>query len=444
MLKKVLVLGWDCGEPTIVFDKLLNKLPNVKKIIKSGFYSSMRTCHPPITIPAWQVMLTGKSPGELGIYGFRHRINNSYTEFSIVTNNDIHEKRIWDLIGNKGKKSILSGIPPSFPVKPINGNIVSCFMTPDFNKNSIFPEYLKNEIESLVKNYPFDVVFRTEQKERLKQDIFDMTEKHFKVFEYLLQNKEWTFAMHVEIGLDRVQHGFWRYFDKDHHLYEKNSRFKNVIPDYYRLLDKHLGIIMKLIDDATLLLVVSDHGAKRMKGAFCVNQWLESIGYLHLKEKPKKGDSIQNLNIDWQKTKAWAWGGYYSRIFFNVKGREKSGIIDKKNLPVEIEKLKAKISELKGPDGEKWQNKAYTPSELYNTLKGNYPDLMVYWDDLSWRAAGTLGYENMYLKENDTGPDDGVHNWNALIMAYNKKQKLNFTKSLEIKDVFEIIMSWLK
>jgi predicted AlkP superfamily phosphohydrolase/phosphomutase len=35
--------------------------------------------------------------------------------------------------------------------------------------------------------------------------------------------------------------------------------------------------------------------------------------------------------------------------------------------------------------------------------------MMVYFDDLSWRAAGTLGWESNYLKENDTGPDDAVH-----------------------------------
>ena len=30
---------------------------------------------------------------------------------------------------------------------------------------------------------------------------------------------------------------------------------------------------------------------------------------------------------DWSKTVAWAWGGYYSRVFLNVKGREPNGVI---------------------------------------------------------------------------------------------------------------------
>jgi len=188
------------------------------------------------------------------------------------------------------------------------------------------------------------------------------------------------------------------------------------------------------------LIVVSDHGAKRMKGCFCVNQWLEKIGYLKFKEKPKNGDRIQKANINWKKTKAWGWGGYYSRIFFNVKGREEQGIIKEKNLKKEIEKLKRKIQDFKGPDGEKWNNKVYTPYELYEEPKGILSDLMVYWDDLYWRAAGTVGHETMFLRENDTGPDDGVHDWYGLFMAYNKKEKLNFGNNLEIKDVFDIII----
>jgi len=442
---KVLVLGWDCGSPDIVFNKLKEELLAVKKITEQGYFNKIKSCHPPITIPAWQVMLTGKSPGELGLYGFRHRIDNSYTDFSITTSSDIKHKRVWEVLDEKkGLKSILSGIPPSFPVFKVNGCLIPCFITPDANRDYTYPVELKKEIEDLIGEYLFDVKFRTDDKEKLKNDVFDMTEKHFKVFEYLLKNKEWDFAMHVEIGLDRVHHAFWRYFDPAHHLYEPNSEFKNVIPDYYKLLDKWLGKFIELIDEDTLLIVVSDHGAKRMKGAFCVNQWLEKIGYLKFKNKPKKGDRIQKANINWKKTKAWGWGGYYSRIFFNVKGREEQGIIKEKNLKKEIEKLKKKILDLRGPDGEKWNNKVYTPYELYEEPEGILSDLMVYWDDLYWRAAGTVGHDTIYLRENDTGPDDGVHDWYGLFMAYNKKDKLNFGNSLEIKDVFDIIMEWMK
>ena len=39
------------------------------------------------------------------------------------------------------------------------------------------------------------------------------------------------------------------------------------------------------------MLVVSDHGAKRMDGGICVNEWLLANGYLTLAEKPRRRDT---------------------------------------------------------------------------------------------------------------------------------------------------------
>ncbi len=85
---------------------------------------------------------------------------------------------------------------------------------------------------------------------------------------------------------------------------------------------------------------------------------------------------------------------------------------------------------MRGPNGEEWNTKAVTPEELYENPQGQKPDLMVFWDDLNWRSAGTIGHESMYLKENDIGPDDGVHDWNGMIMAWRKGME----KGLELKD----------
>jgi predicted AlkP superfamily phosphohydrolase/phosphomutase len=41
---------------------------------------------------------------------------------------------------------------------------------------------------------------------------------------------------------------------------------------------------------------------------------------------------------------------------------------------------------------------------------------MVYIDDLSWRAAGTLGWDSLHMHENDTGPDDAVHDFQGCIV----------------------------
>ncbi len=67
-----------------------------------------------------------------------------------------------------------------------------------------------------------------------------MTEKRFKVIRHLMQKKPWDFFMFVEIGVDRLHHMFWKYYDKDHPRYESNSKYQNTIPEYYKIIDKEI------------------------------------------------------------------------------------------------------------------------------------------------------------------------------------------------------------
>jgi len=81
MVRKLLVIGLDCVPPSLLYKEFKEELPNISMLLDYGYKAEMKTTNPPITIPAWAVMTTGKSPGELGIYGFRHRIKGKYNDF---------------------------------------------------------------------------------------------------------------------------------------------------------------------------------------------------------------------------------------------------------------------------------------------------------------------------------------------------------------------------
>jgi predicted AlkP superfamily phosphohydrolase/phosphomutase len=407
--RKVLVIGLDCAPGEIVFGRS-GDLPVLRGLIDHGLSGNLRSSDPPITIPAWMVMATGMDPGRLGLYGFRHRVGYSYNEMWIANSRAVREKKLWDYIGEQGGTSTLVSVPPSYPVYPVAGNMISCFITPPGpDKNYTYPPALKAEIEERFGPYLFDVVFRTEDRDQILREIYAMTEKRFEVMEWLIAEKPWNLFMFVEIGVDRMHHAFWKFMDPDHHLYEPGNKYQNAILDYYMYLDGKIGRLISLAGDDTVVLVVSDHGAKRMKGAFCVNEWLIEQGDLVVKEKPAKPTSLEDLEIDWARTKAWAWGGYYARVFLNVQGREPQGLIAPEDYEKERDDLAARIRAIRGPQGESWETKIIKPQEYYEVLEGEYPDLMVYFDDLYWRSAGTLGYGTKYLAENDTGPDDAVH-----------------------------------
>lgn len=435
--RRLLVVGLDCASPKLLYEDFIEELPNFQKIIGDGSRFLMRSSHPPITIPAWAVMVTGKTPGELGIYGFRHRKPGVYEDFYIVNSKYVRAETIWDRLGREGLRSIVVGVPPSYPPKIIKGLMVSDFITPSADVTYTFPPSLKAELESRFGKYTFDVAFRTMDREKIIRDLWAMTEQHFRVLEYLASNKRWDFMMFVEIGVDRVHHAFWGYMDKNHHKYVPGNRYENVIRDYYRLVDEKLGRLLKNVPEDTVVMVVSDHGAKGMKGAFAVNQWLAQEGFLKIEDGDiKPGTDLRDVKVDWSRTVAWGWGGYYARIFLNVKGREPEGVVEKDDYEYYRDLLADEIKKIRGPNGERWETKVYRPEELYPEVNGDPPDLMVYFDDLNWRSAGTLGWGTNYLLENDRGPDDAVHDWLGVLSVYDPQG--TFSDSRDVYSILEV------
>ncbi len=442
---RVFVIGLDSAPPELLFNKFIDRMPNLRRLLGKSMYGPMESCIPAITIPAWMVMATGKTPGELGLYGFRHRKMGTYNKIWIAQRKMIKEKAVWDCLGDKGLKSVLVGIPPSYPPKPINGCLISCFITPDASVEYTFPAGLKQEIKSLVGEYIFDVSFRKEERKEVLTDILEMTKQHFEVLRYLAQSKEWNYFEFVEIGLDRLHHAFWKYFDEMHHLHIADSDYKNVIQDYYRLLDREVGSLLKLLDDDTAVILVSDHGIKRMKGAFAINQWLIEKGLLRIRNpkilRTKKQVRFEDLDVDWGSTVAWAWGGYYSRVFLNVEGREPKGIINRSEYGKVRDEVAGQIKRITGPDGERWDTSVYYPENTYPKAIGDKPDMLVYLDNLSWRAAGTLGYDSEYLSENDIGPDDAVHSRFGVFILHTPEMDSPKPTSISIYDFAPTVLS---
>jgi predicted AlkP superfamily phosphohydrolase/phosphomutase len=439
---KLLVIGLD-SMPSNLFNNL-GDLPNIRKMVENGFHSVLESCHPPITIPAWMVMMTGKSPGELGIYGFRHRKGPSYNEGWIATSKSVKQKRVWEYLAEQGSKSYLIGVPPSYPPYPVNGNLVSCFITPSNKNDYTYPPELRQEIESLVGNYLFDVVFRTDDRDAILKTLYEMTEKRFTLVKHFMKKDNWSFLMFVEIGVDRLHHAFWKFHDKSHPKYIPGNKYENAVTDYYKFIDQKIGELIDLADDDTYFLTVSDHGTAGMKGCFCINEWMIKQGYLSINQYPDKQSDIDKCEIDWSKTSAWGWGGYYARIFLNVKGREPNGTILPEEYETAREQLRQKLLQIKGPNGETFNNKVYTPEELYKESIGDRPDLMVYFDNLYWRSAGTIGHNSLYLDENDTGPDDSVHWYDGILILYNKKKSKQMQRErMSIYDVTPSILNMM-
>jgi predicted AlkP superfamily phosphohydrolase/phosphomutase len=388
--------------------------------------------------------MTSKDPGQLGVYGFRNRADYSYEKMFTANSRSINEPAVWDYLDRAGKASYLVGVPPSFPPKPINGGMIGCFLSPNTQSKFTYPESLREDLLRAVPNYLVDVPnFRTEDKQWLLQKIYEMTEDHFKAIKYLIKEKSWDFMMSVEIGVDRLHHGFWKYHDVTHPKHEPGNPLSNSIHDYYVWLDKQIGGVLELLDENASVIILSDHGAKKMDGGIAINEWLVNECYLVLEAKPQGIVPLEKVKANWAKTRAWGSGGYYSRIFLNVQGREPNGVIPQSDYEKVRDELIAKISAIPDDKGKPIATRVYKPQQIYRAVKNIAPDLIVIFGDLYWRAVGSLGMNALYTFENDTGPDDANHAQMGTFIYYDPKRKLggHELKGLRLYDIAPTVLN---
>ena len=439
------VIGIDCGTPQLLFDRLADEIPNINALMHLGMHGDLASITPPITIPAWACAMTGKTPGQLAIYGMRNRKDATYDGLSIATSLAVKEPAVWDLLGAQGKKSLLIGVPPGYPPRPVEGWRISCFLTPPSADQFTFPTELGAEVKEILngEEYIFDIPnYREQGMEFVLQQVFTMTERRFKVARTFVKTKPWDYFMLVEMGADRLHHVFWQYFDPAHPKYEAGNPFETAFQEYYRFLDKEVGALIETLPDDTVIMLASDHGARPMIGGVQFNEWLLKEGYLSFTEPVTTATPIAKAPIDWSRTVAWGDGGYYGRCFLNVRGREPQGIVDPERYEEVRDELKSKLEAMPGPDGVPLGTRVIKPQDAYPEVRGVAPDLIVYFGDLEWRSVGQVGTGEIFTYENDTGPDGANHDRTGVfVMAGLPGQRTGRVDGLSLVDVGPSILS---
>ena len=270
-----------------------------------------------------------------------------------------------------------------------------------------------------------------------------MTERRFQVGRKLAAEKPWDFFMLCEIAPDRLHHVFWQHWDPRHPLYEPGNKYETAFQDYYRFLDVEVGTLLEVLPEDAITIVMSDHGARPMMGGLCFNDWLIQEGYLALEAQPvARRSRSRRRRSTGAGPVAWGDGGYYGRLFLNVKGREPQGIVEPARYEEVRDELIAKLEAAPGPDGTPLGTKVLKPQDVYPEVRGVAPDLIVYFGDLAWRSVGSVGNRSIYTYENDTGPDGANHDRNGVwAMAGLPGQATGEVAGLNLVDVGPSILS---
>jgi predicted AlkP superfamily phosphohydrolase/phosphomutase len=136
---------------------------------------------------------------------------------------------------------------------------------------------------------------------------------------------------------------------------------------------------------------------------------------LVLDEQPLSSTTLEKLNVNWAKSKAWAEGN--ADIFFNVKGREPQGIVPADELEALRQDLKLRFDALTDQSGRRLCAGVSKPSEIYRSVTNVTPDLMIHFDS-NWRSIDSVGHGGNYLLQNDLIYDACGYSTDGLFVLY--------------------------
>lgn len=289
---KTLIIGLDGA----TFDLMLpwieeGRLPHLRKLIREGAYSRLRSTTPPITPCAWSSFMTGKNPGKHGLFDFVEPTADG-RDFRFTNASARQGETLWGCLGRHGRRVGVVNVPMTFPPERVNGYLLSGLDTPHEHSNYCFPTTIRDELRRQGIPYRVDLRhlgdMRTDRRrDRRIRDLHEMEAVRTQAVRYLQKTYPTDFTAVVYIATDQVQHHFWHYMDPQHDKFDAAGarKYGNVIRDTYVHLDSLIGQLLEDIDDQTVVIVMSDHGfgpttCVRVRG----NQALAQAGLLRFKQ----------------------------------------------------------------------------------------------------------------------------------------------------------------
>jgi predicted AlkP superfamily phosphohydrolase/phosphomutase len=310
------------------------------------------------------------NPGKTGIYDFLYRKAGTY-QFPPVSASLRGGTTLWRYLNTAGKRVGVLNLPMSYPVEPVNGFMVSGWMTPYSAPDYVHPPELAAELEREVGNYRIypTETFTEQRSESFLRATYDLLDMRTRTALYLAQ-KPWDTFLTVFFDTDRVLHQLWHYLEADHPWRSGGEDKEWIVRDYFQKVDESIARLLQHADDDTMVIVLSDHGMGRANNFIVLNNWLLDTGLLRLKRHAwtrmkefafRRGFTLRNvhqiadrlrlarqaeyvagyfvdhlikmaflsfLDVDWSRSRAYSFGRHLGSIYVNLKGREPQGIVE--------------------------------------------------------------------------------------------------------------------
>jgi predicted AlkP superfamily phosphohydrolase/phosphomutase len=288
---KVVIIGLDGATPEYVFPMAQQGLlPNLARLMEDGAWGPIESTMPPFTQMAWPVFFTGCNPGKTGIFSYFDDLRAPNR--GPATGRSLRAKPIWRILNEHGRRTIVVAVPVTYPPEKVDGVMISGMDAPDESVEFTSPVSLRETLlQQDYKIFPDRMLGYAGSADALYEECLRVSQVKTRVFTKLLREESWDFAMVVLNEVDVVSH----------------FMAGEPVQNFYQETDKLVGDILASLDDNTVVLVISDHGVKPLKGRLHVNEILRELGLLTLKHKNAKSELLSRFGITREAARSLAY-----------------------------------------------------------------------------------------------------------------------------------------
>jgi predicted AlkP superfamily phosphohydrolase/phosphomutase len=343
---QVVLIGLD-GATFSVLDPLMRDgvMPFLRDWSAGGVRSVLRSTSHPLTPPAWTTLMTGRNPGNHGVFDFvRVDMRSAQPSYALSTFADVRVETLWAMASRHGRRVTSLNFPSMFPPPPIDGFVVPGFVPWRYLPRAVHPRdlypRLKNLPEFDAKELALDWDIERKALQGLAQSEFeDWIRFHiareaqwFAIARLLMQEEPCELTAILFDGVDKLQHLCYHLLVPtlaSRHTAEWERRVRGLCLDYFRQLDRFLHAIVDAAGPAANVFMASDHGfCAAGDQIFYANVWLEQQELLGWKEgTPLDREGRLTLDghagpddlIDWSRTVAFALTASSNAIWIRRK-----------------------------------------------------------------------------------------------------------------------------
>lgn len=393
-VSRVVVIGLD-GTPYGFLKKEIEagSLPNLANLIAAGELRRMQSEIPTVSSVAWSSFMTGKNPGEHGIYGFTDRKPGAY-DLYFPNYSHLRVETIWDRLSGEGKRCCVLNVPSTYPARPLNGILASGFVAPSLER-AVYPREAYDYLSRIGYRVDVDASLAHRDLDAFLEDLYETTKKRREALLRFWSAERWDFFMCVFTGTDRLHHFLWRQYEDNDPVYA--AEFLK----YYQQVDAIIGEVVDGISDDVALFILSDHGFCSLTRQVYINYLLKERGLMGFRSE----QSLSIADLDPAATRAYCMDP--GRVYVNLKGREPEGIVSPGSEYEDLlEQLKELLLGLTDPQsGQPMVAAVRTRSDLFHgPLVDLAPDLVVV-PHRGYDFKGAMGKAAL----TDIGPFTGMH-----------------------------------